>query len=84
MDTGNEWRVDFALSVADLSGLTLQSGPRLLKDEYSAGPTGMDVDVEVGVALAAAAAAGVAQTVQHHPPPSSQFHVLPQPSGKCY
>ncbi|KAF4524809.1 hypothetical protein B566_EDAN014044 [Ephemera danica] len=48
--------IDFALSVADLSGLTLQSGPsRLLKDEYSAG--GMDVDTADVVALVQQAAA---------------------------
>lgn len=45
----------------DLSGLTLQSGPRLVKDEYSAGGavpgSSMEVDGEIGVS----------QTIQHHP-----------------
>lgn len=55
---------------ADLSGLTLQSGPsRLVKDEYSAGGvsvaasvagSSMEVDGELGV--------NVSQTIQHHPP----------------
>nr|CAD7201511.1 unnamed protein product [Timema douglasi] len=60
----------------DLSGLSLQSGPsRLVKDEYSAGMMGgggMEVDGEV---------AG-SQTIQHHPPTSTQFSITgmqPQP-----
>nr|CAD7587275.1 unnamed protein product [Timema genevievae] len=60
----------------DLSGLSLQSGPsRLVKDEYSAGMMGgggMEVDGEV---------AG-SQTIQHHPPTSTQFSLTgmqPQP-----
>ncbi|CAH1153252.1 unnamed protein product [Phaedon cochleariae] len=45
----------------DLSGLTLQSGgPRLVKDEYTAGQPGGGIDLE-GIE-------GISQTVQHHPP----------------
>ncbi|CAH0562081.1 unnamed protein product [Brassicogethes aeneus] len=49
----------------DLSGLTLQAGtPRLVKDEYTAGPvsgSSMEVDGD-GIGM------GVSQTIQHHPP----------------
>ncbi|XP_018565764.1 mothers against decapentaplegic homolog 4 isoform X2 [Anoplophora glabripennis] len=48
----------------DLSGLTLQSGaPRLVKDEYTAGPvpcSSMEIDGEISM--------NVSQTIQHHPP----------------
>ncbi|KAJ8923613.1 hypothetical protein NQ315_010192 [Exocentrus adspersus] len=48
----------------DLSGLTLQSAtPRLVKDEYTAGPvpgSSMDIDGEITMS--------VSQTIQHHPP----------------
>nr|CAH7740205.1 unnamed protein product [Callosobruchus chinensis] len=47
----------------DLSGLTLQSGgPRIVKDEYTAGPvpgSSMEIDGELGM--------NVSQTIQHHP-----------------
>lgn len=71
------WAISEDLLCADLSGLSLQSGPsRLVKDEYSAGVVlgagassttgGMDVDTETG-------------TIQHHPPPPPQYAISPQP-----
>lgn len=59
-------------SVADLSGLTLQSGPsRIVKDEYTPGSSivgnTLDIDGEIG-------------TIQHHPThiglgyPTMQIH----------
>lgn len=48
----------------DLTGLSLQSGgPRLVKDEYTAGPvpgSSMEIDNDLGI--------NVSQTIQHHLP----------------
>lgn len=53
----------------DLSGLTLQSGtPRLVKDEYTAGPVpGSSMDVDAGEMQA------LSQTIQHTAPPQQNF-----------
>ncbi|KAJ8930027.1 hypothetical protein NQ314_017192 [Rhamnusium bicolor] len=55
--------LDGRLQVAGRKGLTLQSGtPRLVKDEYTAGPvpgSSMEIDGEISM--------NVSQTIQHHP-----------------
>lgn len=52
--------------IADLSGLSLQSGPsRVVKDEYSVAPGAIEVDQEQST------------TVQHHAPPPQQIQYHP-------
>lgn len=63
----------------DLSGLTLQSGtPRLVKDEYTAGPVpGSSMEVDGEMAL------NVTQTIQHPPQQNFQLSGLqPPPTSK--